>query len=387
MNKYSFIETEMERREACHQQRYLSAVNPQKGMEINIDGHTMINFCSNDYLGLSKHPKLQKKAQDYMDQYGTGSTGSRLICGSYDIFHSTEKKLADLKGTESALILNSGFQANSSLLPALTDRQTLILSDKLNHNSIIQGAILSRCKVVRFQHNDLDHLRNLLDKNRNNGFSRILIVTESVFSMDGDQTDMDTLTDLSAEYDALLVVDEAHATGVWGKQGMGLTCGKPVDVVVGTFGKACGSFGAYVACSKKLKDYLINCCYGFVYSTALPPPVIGAIDAALDLIPEMEKERRHLYSNINLLHRSLKQLDYNTGNSTTQIIPVIIGEEQKTLALSKWLQKNGILATAIRPPTVPQGQSRIRISLSSSHSREQVEYLINVFEKWEGRRA
>ena len=322
-----------------------------------------------------------------MDQYGTGSTGSRLICGSYDCFHSVEKKLAFLKGTESALIMNSGFQTNSSLLPALADRQTLILSDKLNHNSIIQGAILSRCKVVPFQHNDLDHLRNLLAKNHNNGFPRVMIVTESIFSMDGDQTEMDTLTDLSAEYDALLVVDEAHATGVWGKRGMGLTCGKPVDVVVGTFGKACGSFGAYVACSRKLKNYLINCCYGFIYSTALPPPVIGAIDAALDLIPEMEKERRHLYSNIDLLRRSLKQLNYDTGNSSTQIIPVIVGEEQKTLALSKWLQKNGILATAIRPPAVPQGKSRIRISHSSSHSREQVEYLINVFEKWEGKRA
>ena len=381
-DKYKFIETELNRRRIGDQLRSLRALTPLAGAQVNADGRRMLNFCSNDYLGLAKHTLLQQRAIEFMRNYGAGSTASRLICGTIQCFEDVEEKLACLKETESSLIFNSGFQANVSILPALTNRQSLILSDSLNHNSIIQGALLSRCRVKRFRHNDLQHLRQLLKQHRQKETQRILIVTESVFSMDGDRSDIRSLVDLAQEFEALLIIDEAHATGVLGPRGMGLTCGAQVDLTIGTFGKACGSFGAYIACSKKMRDYLINCCSGFIYTTALPPAVVGSIDAALDLIPTMDKQRRKLHQNADFLRSSLNKLGLSTGNSSTQIIPVIIGGEKETIALSKWLADNGILATAIRPPTVEPGRSRIRITLSALHTRKQVEQLIKIFKKW-----
>ncbi len=382
MNKYAFIDTELEGRQSRHQRRRLQTVTPLTEIETMVEDRRMLNFCSNDYLGLSKHPLLRQRAAEYMNRYGTGSTSSRLICGTYDCFEHVEKKIASLKETEQALILNSGFQANVSLMPALADRKTLILSDSLNHNSIVQGALLSHCQIARFRHNDLDHLRKLLKGNRNKGISRILIVIESVFSVDGDQSDIDAVAELSEEFQALLIVDDAHATGVLGKHGMGLTCGKKVDITMGTFGKACGSFGAYIACSEKIRDYLINCCSGFIYTTALPPSVIGSIDAALDVVPKMDKERLDLHLKADFLRSSLHELGCNTGNSTTQIIPVIIGDEKETLALSKWLEEHNILAMAIRPPTVEEGKSRIRLTLSALHTQNHLEQLIDIIRKW-----
>lgn len=383
MSKFEFIEDEMRRRRAEHQLRDLRAVRPLSAARILVNGRRMINFCSNDYLGLSKHPLLQQRAVAFTKRYGTSSTASRLICGTYDYFENVESRLADLKGTESVLILNSGFQANVSIIPVLVDSKALVLSDRLNHNSIIQGIRLAGCQKTLYDHNNLGHLEKLLKDNRDKPYSRVLIVTESVFSMDGDQGDIDGLIKLADTYQALLMVDEAHATGVVGLQGMGLTAGKNVDVTIGTFGKALGAFGAYIAGSRQIRDYLVNCCSGFIYTTALPPSVMGSIDAALDLVPGMEKERKALQENAALFRDSLAQLGYDTGNSTSQIVPVIIGNEEETLALSDRLEKNGFLATAIRPPTVPRGQSRIRISLSAAHTREQIEELIDVFRKWQ----
>ncbi|MDB9822738.1 8-amino-7-oxononanoate synthase [Deltaproteobacteria bacterium] len=382
MNKYTFIDSALENRLSNNLYRRLKRVRPLSGPEIEVEGRKMMNFCSNDYLGLSRHPLLEERAMEYIQKYGVGSTASRLVCGNYDCFESVEKRIAELSESEDALIFNSGFQANVSLLPAFSDRDTLILSDWLNHNSLIQGSLLSRCHVKPFRHNDMNHLEELLRENRDKGVSRILVVTESVFSMDGDQSDVDTLVKLSQEYDSLLVVDEAHGTGVLGKNGMGPTCGKNVDLIMGTMGKAWGSFGAYIACSKNTRDYLINFCYGLIYSTALPPSVIGSIDAALELIPTMEKERRDLSFKSDFVRSSLNELGYDTGNSTTQIIPVIIGDERKTLELSKWLEDNGILAMTFRYPTVVQGEARIRLSLSALHTREHLELLVDLFRKW-----
>jgi 8-amino-7-oxononanoate synthase len=381
MEKYRFIEEELNRRKRQSLLRQLQAVTPLDGVNLRIKGQKAVNFCSNDYLGLSKHPLLIKRAIEFTKRYGTGSTASRLICGNYDCFQAVEEKLAELKGTEAALILNSGFQANVSILPALADRETLILSDQLNHNSIVQGALLSRCRILRFRHNDVAHLEELLKENINKGFSRRLIVTESVFSVDGDQSHIESLVELARAFDALLMVDEAHATGVLGPMGMGLCCGKGVDLTIGTFGKACGSFGAYAACSRKLRDYLVNCCSGFIFSTALPPSVIGSIDAALDLIPEMDKERKELHAKADFVRSRLQNMGWKTGTSNTQIIPVIVGRETKAMALSQYLENKGVLATALRPPTVSEGQSRIRLAISVTHTMEQLEYLIQLFEE------
>ena len=385
MEKYRFIEEELDRRKRQSLLRQLQTVTPLKGVDVRIKGQEVVNFSSNDSLGLSKHPLLTKRAIEFTKRYGTGATASRLICGNYDCFQVVEEKLAHLKGTEAALILNSGFQANVSILPALADRETLILSDQLNHNSIVQGALLSRCRILQFRHNDMAHLEELLKDNVNKGFSRRLIVTESVFSVDGDQSDMGSLVELARTFDGLLVVDEAHATGVLGRRGMGLCCGKGVDLIIGTFGKACGSFGAYAACSHRLRDYLVNCCSGFIYSTAMPPPVIGSIDAALDLIPAMDKERKELHSKADFVRLHLQKLGWGTGASNTQIIPVMIGRETEALALSRHLENVGVLATALRPPTVPEGQSRIRLALSVTHTMEQLKYLIQQFKEGDSR--
>ncbi|MBW2609974.1 MAG: 8-amino-7-oxononanoate synthase [Deltaproteobacteria bacterium] len=384
MKKNSFIESELENRRSQNLLRGLRTISPISGIEIDVDGRTMLNFCSNDYLGLSRHPLLRQRAAEFMEKYGAGSTASRLVCGTYDCFEQVENKIAYLKGSETALILNSGYQTNVSLLPALADRETLILSDWLNHNSIIQGSLLARCRVERFHHNDPDHLKRLLKENQDSGISRVLIITESVFSMDGDQSDIDALVKLAEEFQALLIVDDSHATGVLGKRGMGLTCGKNVDITMGTFGKACGSFGSYIACSKKIRDYLINFCYGFIYTTALPPSIIGSIDAALELIPTMEKERLDLLKKADHLRSSLHEMGFDTGDSSAQIIPVIIGDEEETLALSKQLEEDGILALAFRPPTVAKGESIIRLSLSALHTQEHLEQLIDIFRRWRG---
>jgi 8-amino-7-oxononanoate synthase len=381
-NKFAFIEEELKKRNNRHQLRTLRSFTPLSAVELMANGRTLVNFSSNDYLGLSKHPLLKERAMEFLERYGAGSTASRLICGSYDCFEKVEKKLATLKDTTSALIHNSGFQANVSILPALADDRTLLLSDWLNHNSIVNGAMLSRCHVACFRHNDLAHLKILLEDNYHKGFSRTLIVTESVFSVDGDRCDIDGLIELKEEFQAMLIVDEAHATGLWGERGMGLTCGKPVDITIGTFGKACGSFGAYVSCSEDIWEYLVNCCSGFIYTTAMPPSVVGSIDAALDLIPQMDNERRALHRMAEYLRSSLQNLGWRTGKSTTQIIPVIVGDEQETLALSRWLENEGFLATALRPPTVGNGDSRIRLALSAEHTLEQVDRLIDAFRKW-----
>ena len=367
---------------ATHQMRRLRPLVPVSGVEVSLDGKTMLNFCSNDYLGLSKHPLVRERAVEFIERYGAGSTASRLVCGTFRCVEQVEEKLAALKEMERTLVFNSGFQANVSVLPALADKHSLLLSDQLNHNSLIQGALLCRCAIAKVRHNDLEHMRSVLQESRKKKYSRTLIVTESVFSMDGDSSDIDALVDLAEEFQALLVVDEAHATGVLGKRGMGLTCGKGVDLTMGTFSKACGSFGSYVACSARMRDYLVNTSSGFIYSTALPPPVIGSIDAALDLIPKMDPERRELHLKADFLRTSLQELGWSTGASNTQIIPVIIGGEEETLALSRYLEQNGVLAIAIRPPSVEPGCSRIRLTLSALHKEEHVEHLVDVFRRW-----
>lgn len=347
-----------------------------------MDGSRMVNFCANDYLGLSMHPLVQERSQAYVRKYGAGSTASRLICGNFECYEAVEDKLARLKQVEAGLILSSGFQANISVIPALAGKDSLILSDALNHNSLIHGCRLARSKIVVYRHNDMQHLADLLAHHADKGFKGIFVITESVFSMDGDRADLAALVELSKKFGAFLIVDEAHATGVLGKMGMGLTCGLDIDLVIGTFGKACGSFGAYLACSQKLREFMVNCCAGLIYSTALPPAVLGAIDAALDLIPAMDKERLSLHDNARYLRLQLQALGWETGLSSTQIIPVLTGKEADTLALAQWLAQNHILAVAIRPPTVPEGASRIRLSLSAVHERSHLDALVHAMDEW-----
>ncbi|MDA8417457.1 MAG: 8-amino-7-oxononanoate synthase [Desulfobacteraceae bacterium] len=371
----SFLRTALESRRRADQLRGLPAITPLTGTLVEVAGQALINFSSNDYLGLARHPALIEGAARYLRRYGAGATASRLVCGNLDCLPELEARLARLKGAEAALILNSGYQANVSLIPALVNRRSLVLADRLCHNSLIQGVVLSRAKLIRFRHNDLAHLEELLTRHGQDA-ERILVVSESVFSMDGDRADLDALIAVSRRHRALLMIDEAHATGVLGPGGMGLGGGKDIDVLMGTFGKGLGSYGAYVACSAELREYLINFCSGLIYSTALPPPVLGAIEAALALAPKMDRERAHLHRLADGLRQGLRALGLSTGDSTTQIVPVILGDVSRALAMSRWLSRHGFLAAAIRPPTVEPGQARLRLALSALHTQEQVDRLL-----------
>lgn len=383
-DRYDFLNEALNHRKEQHQFRSLQAVNPSaEGVTAMVENKKFINFSSNDYLGLATHPEVKDKAADFAQKFGAGSTASRLICGTFDIHEQLETAIAEVLDRESALLFNTGFQANSSILGTVTDRHSLILADKLSHNSLLQGSLSSRAEFQRFQHNDLNHLERLLHRARSKDYNRIWIVTETIFSMDGDRSPLDEISTLAEKYDALLFVDDAHAVGVWGPNGLGLGKEyKRIDILLGTCGKAFGSFGAYVACSQKMKDYLVNFCPGFIYTTALPPAVIGATQAALELIPRLEEQRKAFHQRIEDFRNTIRKIGFDTGPSTSQIVPLIVGSEEKTLELSKWLKQNGILTTAIHPPTVPQNSSRLRITLSAAHTEVHIEKLISALKNW-----
>ncbi|GHU03658.1 putative 8-amino-7-oxononanoate synthase [Alphaproteobacteria bacterium] len=336
----------------------------------------MVDFSSNDYLGLSVHPEMRRRAADYAERFGVGNGASRLVTGDHPAFSEIETKLARGKKAEAALILSSGFQTNATVLGALMDKTTLeaepiLFADRLNHASLIQGALASGARQVRFRHNDLDHLESLLAKHQGEG-RFLFIATETVFSMDGDRADLPRLEKLAEKYSAFLYLDDAHATGVLGPDGFGLGSGLigPNCMVMGTFSKALGGFGSYVACTGTLRDYLINRCPGLIYSTALPPAVLGAMDAALDLVSAMESERALIQSCAESFRRALRGAGLDIGASSSQIVPVILGDSRKALAISRNLEREGFLGMAIRPPTVPPGKARIRFAFSARHRQE-----------------
>jgi 8-amino-7-oxononanoate synthase len=372
------------KRMAVHQFRTLEYTKILLQGRAQRSGKELINFASNDYLGLSQHPMLLAKSQDYAARFGSGTTASRLVTGNNPAYGVIETKLAEGKGTEAALVLNSGYQANVSVLAALADSDVIekpvtVMADRLCHNSLLQGIMLSPARLVRFQHNDLEHLENLLLQQQGKD-THVIIVTESVFGMDGDCADLETLVRLKEKYGAMLYVDEAHATGLFGDNGFGMAAGYKgaIDVVMGTFGKALGSFGAYIACSTILRDYLIQRCGGLIYSTALPPAILGSMEAALNLLPNLNAERAHVQEQAARVRKTLKQQGWNCGNSTTQIIPVILGHEEAAKDLAETLMHNGMLAPAIRPPTVPRGTSRLRLSISAAHTKQDIDHLIAV---------
>jgi 8-amino-7-oxononanoate synthase len=339
----------------------------------------MLNVSSNDYLGLSRHPVLAQRAAEWGRAYGVGAGASRLISGTLTAHMRVEAKIAAAKKTEAALLFASGWQANASVLASLLrfGKPALVFCDWLNHASLHHACRAAGVAQIRYRHNDMAHLAELLAAHEGAAGKRF-IVTESVFSMDGDQADLAALRDLANRHDAFLYLDEAHATGVLGPDGMGLSGTLPgaADLAMGTFSKALGGFGAYVAGSKPLCDWLVNRASGFIHTTALPPTVLGAIDAALDLVPGMDAERRLLQSHADRLRAALRDLGIDCGPSSTQIVPAIVGDEASALALAARLRVEGILAVAIRPPTVPAGTSRLRLALSAAHSEADISRLI-----------
>ncbi|OFX13626.1 MAG: 8-amino-7-oxononanoate synthase [Alphaproteobacteria bacterium RIFOXYD12_FULL_60_8] len=362
--------------------RRLIPLAPETAMTVERAGRKLINFSSNDYLGLSRHPALIERASEWTKRWGVGATASRLVCGTFEAHTAIEEKLARLKGTEAALIFNSGYQANTAILPAILDKEMLgrepvIFADRLVHASMHHGVSATGLRQHRYRHNDLDHLESMLKTNVGGAGPRF-ILTESVFSMDGDRVDVPALARLAERYDATVFLDEAHATGVLGPKGMGLASLAPgrIGLVMGTFSKALGGFGAYLCCSQAVKDYLVNRCPGFIYTTALPPPVLGAMDAALDLLPTLEAERATLHSYAERLRAALRANGLSSLTSDTQIVPVVMGSGKSALSAAQMLEEHGLLGIAIRPPTVPKGTARLRLTLSAAHSTGQIDRLV-----------
>ena len=330
----------------------------------------LIDFSSNDYLALSSHPALIAAAQDALIRYGAGSGASRLMSGDLMVHHALEEAVARLKGKEAALTFGSGYQANSGIIPALVGRHDLILSDRLNHASIHDGCRLSGARLLRFRHNDPEHLEQLLREHRGKG--RVLIVVESIYSMDGDCCPLQEIVHLKDRFGCLLMVDEAHATGVFGTHGGGmieeLGVGDGVDIAMGTFGKALGSYGAYAAASLEIIDYLVNRARSFIFSTALPPAVAAASLAAVQLVQQQPGLCRELHDKVACFKGLLRAGGYTGELGPSQIVPIWIGENHEAVTAAEVLRQSGIFVTAVRPPTVPQGTARLRFSITRHHS-------------------
>ncbi len=352
-------------------QRADGAVDPY----VTLNGKRLLNLASNNYLGLAGHPRLKKAAIEAIDTYGVGATASRLIVGNHPAYEEAEQALLHWKKSEACLIVNSGYVANVGIISALMKRGDFVFSDRLNHASIIDGIVLSRANHHRYRHNDLDHLEAMLKKTPTE--KRKLIVTDTIFSMDGDVAPLADLVTLKERYNALLMVDEAHSSGIFGVYGEGIShafgLADKIDIQMGTFSKAHGTFGAYVVGQKWMIDYLMNTMRSFIFSTALPPSVLGSIKAAIQLVKEENERRKRLLQHSSSFRTQLQAAGFFTYASETQIIPIRVGSSEAALTFSEQLQKAGIAAIAIRPPTVQENDARIRLTVTALHTEKQLQ--------------
>lgn len=373
-----YLQSELALREKRQQIRKLHVTENGPDCWIIKDGKRLLNLASNNYLGLAGDKRVIEAAIEAVSLYGAGATASRLIVGNYPLYEETEQDIANWKGTESALLIGSGYTANLGALSALLGRNDVVYSDRLNHASITDGIILSRAEQKRYKHNDLEHLEKLLQETPAN--KRKLIVTDTVFSMDGDTAYLCELVHIKEKYNALLMIDEAHASGVYGQNGAGLAheMAEHIDLHMGTFSKALGCSGAYLAGSKLLMDYLINTMRSFIFTTGMPPSTVGSIKRAIEIVRDESTRRTLLMQNGTLLRGLLKQAGFNTGNSSTHIVPIVVGSNEATISFSQMLQEKGIAAIAVRPPTVPENSSRIRLTVTSEHRSEEIQWAVKV---------
>lgn len=361
--------------------RRMTVIDSIDGTSGTIQGKKVVLMSSNDYLGIASRPELREAAVHAMEQYGFGACASRLVSGTSPLHQELEQRVALFKGTEAALLFNSGYAANTGIIPAMTGEGDVILSDSLNHASIIDGCRLSNALLHVYRHRDVEHVEDLLRRNRN--ARRTLIVTDSVFSMDGDIAPLPELARLADNYGALLMVDDAHATGVLGKTGKGSAehfglAGR-VPIQMGTLGKALGCYGAYVAGSRELIVYLVNRARSMIFSTALPPHLCAAAVAAFDIVDREPELRNRLWANRERLVTGLHSLGIATGSSETPIVPIMVGQSANALNIGTLLFESGIFSAAIRPPTVPEGSARIRLTVTASHSSQQIDGALGVF--------
>jgi 8-amino-7-oxononanoate synthase len=379
---YDWLDRSLDSIHKANWYRSTQTVTSKAGTITTIDGREMLMFASNNYLGLAGDRRLIDAAVKATEMYGTGSTGSRLVTGHLALHEELETAIADLKNTEAALVFSSGYLANLGTIAAIVGARDLILGDAYNHSCLKKGGLLSGATAINYQHLDLADLTNKLQEHRGK-YRRCLITTDSVFSMDGDLAPLREIMDLAAAYDCMVLVDEAHGTGVFGDRGGGLTQSLGIRenlIQVGTLSKALGSLGGYVAGSAKLIDYLRNRAATWIYTTALSPADTGAAIAAIEIVKTEKALREQLWHNVNLFKQGLQNLGIQAIALDSPIMAIEVGDIPQTLQMTTHLRENGIFAPAIRPPTVPT--PRIRLTLMASHTQAQIQFLLQCLQSW-----
>ncbi|MBW1797675.1 MAG: 8-amino-7-oxononanoate synthase [Deltaproteobacteria bacterium] len=383
---YQIFEEEIAGLKKAGRYRELRTITGPVDTTVFMDGREMILLCSNNYLGLATHPHLKEAEASALKKYGTGACASRLISGNMEIHETLEEKIATFKGCQSAIIFATGYMANVGLITALAGKGDLILSDELNHASIIDGCRLSCATISIYAHRDVDAIKWILSQHGPPGpHNRRLIITEGIFSMDGDIAPLPDILEVAKMYDAWVIVDDAHATGVLGENGRGTAEHFRLKddqlIQVGTFSKSLASLGGYVAGPEPVIEWLRNNSRSFIYSTALPPSICAGSIAAIEILESNHLIRRRLWKNIKRFRQGLINLGFDTMGGQAQIIPILTGDTNLTMEFAEALFEKGIYAPGIRPPTVPEGKSRIRVSLMASHTYEQIDRVLSVFQK------
>ncbi len=380
--KLAWIETELQNLKDAGLYNRIRTLSSPQGAWLIVDGQRALNFCSNNYLGLANHPRLVEAAKRAIDRYGVGPAAVRTIAGTMDLHVQLEQRFAQFKGVESAITFQSGFSANLATIPALVGKDDLIISDELNHASIIDGCRLSGAKIMRYKHCDVQDLEQVLKENRSE-YPRALVITDGVFSMDGDIAPLDKIYEAAQSYQAILMVDDAHGEGVIGRGGRGIVDhfhlhGK-VDVEVGTMSKAFGVVGGVVAGNPKVVEWLQQRGRPFLFSSAMTVPDTAACLASLDLLEESTELVDRLWENTRYFKQEMQSLGFDIGNSFTPITPVMLGEAPLAQQFSRDLFEQGVFAMALGFPTVPRGKARIRVMISASHSKQDLEYGLQAF--------
>ena len=384
IHELSYLKAKIEGLKQDGVYRKLPVFDGANESEINLNGKKVINLSSNNYLGLANHPRLKEAAIKAVDKYGVGAGAVRTIVGNMDIHEELEVVLAKFKREEAVMVFQSGFNCNAGTIQAITDKGDLIISDALNHASIIDGVKLSKADKAIFKHSDMEDLERIL-KERRDQYATVLIITDGVFSMDGDVAKLPKIVELAEKYNALTYVDDAHGSGVLGENGRGTVdhfgLHGRVDFSIGTLSKALGVIGGYVAGSNTMKEWLSHRGRPILFSTALPPAAVGALIEGVNMLMETDEFSIKLWDNANYFKENLGKLGFDTGHSETPITPVIIGDESRAVEFSKKLIENGVFVSPIVFPTVPKGTGRVRCMVTAGHTKEQLKKAVDVFEK------
>lgn len=379
-----FISEELKELEKSGLYRRLRTITSNQEAHVTIGGKDYVSFSSNNYLGLASHKKVKEAAVSAIQKYGCGAGASRLIVGTMELHTKLEERIAQFEGKPAAILFCSGYVANVGVVTALVGHGDAIIVDRLNHASIVDAARLSGARLLVYPHKDMDRLESILKRYKKR-YKKKLIVTDSVFSMDGDFAPLPEIVELAKHYSAMVMVDEAHATGIIGESGRGVAehfgVTKKIDIIMGTLSKSVGSLGGFVVGSKELISYLQNKAHSFIYTTALPPAVCAASIAALDIIETESELREKFWVRVNMVKDGLKNIGFNLMNTESHIIPVLVRDAKTTMEISRYLYENGVLIPGIRFPTVPQGTARLRITVMATHTHSDVNKLLTICEE------